>query len=130
MRAMGWLISAGLALASGPALAHHSTGAVYNQFKTVAIEGFLSKVEVANPHSMLEVTIPLDNGQTVVWQVESRGVESMTQHGFARGVVKVGDRVTVTGQPAWALEHRLWLVRLETSRGRAFEFEAPSVALQ
>ena len=122
MRWIGWLALAGAALSAAPAFAHHSQGAVYDQSRLLAVQGTLSRIDVQNPHSMLELTILTGDGQSIVWLIEGKGVEAMNRVGFSPATVRIGDKVTVTGSPAWALDHRLWLFSVQTSRGRTFNF--------
>jgi hypothetical protein len=119
---MVWL---GVAAAAAPALAlaHHSIGAVYDRERTVEVEGVLSKIELVNPHAQLQVTVPARTGPATVWMAESRGVAGMTRIGFDRGVVAVGDKVTLKGAPARSGEHSLWLHSLETAGGKTFDFD-------
>ena len=126
MRWIGLLAAIGLAGAAAPAVAHHSPGAVYDQFHTIAIQGFVSRVEVQNPHSMIEIAIPLGDGNSIIWLAEGRGVEAMNRAGFGPASVRVGDKVTLTGSPAWALEHRLWITTLQTAKGRMYDFGPPN----
>ena len=122
MRWTGVLVFAALALAAVPALAHHSIAAMYDRDKTVEVQGVLSKVELVNPHAMLELTVPARSGPATVWMLESRGVQGMTRVGFDRGAVAVGEKVTVRGQPARNGDHSLWMTTLETAAGKTFEF--------
>ena len=122
MRWLGVLAAMGLAGAAVPAIAHHSQGAVYDQFHTIAIVGTISRIEVQNPHSVIEIAIPLGDGNAITWVAEGRGVDSMNRAGFNSTSVRVGDKVTVTGSPAWAIEHRMWLGALQTSRGKLYDF--------
>jgi hypothetical protein len=120
-----WLAAlAATVMSAAPALAHHSTAAVYDRTKFTSVQGFVTRMEIQNPHSMFEISIPLGDGQSAIWTVESRGVEIMNRLGLDGSTVRIGDKVTVTGAPAWAYDHRIWLTTLRTSRGRVFEVEA------
>jgi hypothetical protein len=116
------LASLTLIAGQGPAFAHHSIAAVYDREKTVEVQGVLSKIELQNPHSAFELTVPEPGGRSTVWALESRGVQGMTPIGFDRGAIAVGDKVKVTGSPARSGERSLWLTALETSAGKRFDF--------
>ena len=49
--------SAGLALATVPALAHHSLNAVFDESQSVTLNGVVSKVEWVNPHVYLYIDV-------------------------------------------------------------------------
>jgi hypothetical protein len=122
MRWTGVLVCIGVAAAAAPAVAHHSIAAMYDRDKTVEVQGVLSKVELVNPHAMMEVTVAARSGPATVWTLESRGVQGMTRIGFERGAIAVGEKVTVKGAPARSGEHALWLNSLETAGGKTFDF--------
>jgi hypothetical protein len=118
------LVLASLTVIAGqaPAFAHHSIAAIYDREKTVEVEGVLSKIELQNPHSAFELTVPERGGRTIVWAMESRGVQGMTRIGFDRGAIAVGDKVKVTGSPARNGDRSLWLTSLQTASGKRYDF--------
>jgi hypothetical protein len=122
MRWTGVLACAGLAAVAAPALAHHSVAAMYDRDKTAEVQGVLSKVELVNPHAMLEVTVPATRGPATVWALESRGVQGMNRMGFERGTIAVGEKVKVKGSPARDGSKALWLASIETADGKLYEF--------
>ncbi|OYX35477.1 MAG: hypothetical protein B7Y99_03795 [Caulobacterales bacterium 32-69-10] len=123
MRWTGVLVYAGLAGAALPALAHHSISAMYDRDKTVEVQGVLSKLELVNPHALMEVTVPAARGEAAtVWALESRGVQGMARSGFDKGAVAVGEAVTVKGSPARDGRKALWLASIKTPAGKTFEF--------
>jgi hypothetical protein len=124
MRWVALLAGMGLGLSALPALAHHSTAAVYDRTKFTSVQGFVTRIEVQNPHSMIQIAIPLGDGQSAMWTVETRGVQVMNRLGLDGTSVRIGDKVTATGAPAWAFDHQIWLTTLRTSRGQVFEVEA------
>jgi len=120
---MRWTVLASLAgLAAQPALAHHSVAAMYDRDKTVEIEGVLSKVNVQNPHTMMEVTVRGTDGKPAVWTLESRGAAGMERMGFQADTLRIGEVVKVKGAPARQGERQLWLNTLEARGGKTFDF--------
>ena len=124
MRWTGVLVSVGVATAAAPAVAHHSISAMYDRDKTVEVQGVLSRLELVNPHAMMEITVPAETrgGAPTVWALESRGVQGMSRSGFDKDAVAVGERVTVKGSPARDGSKTLWLASLVTPAGKPFEF--------
>jgi hypothetical protein len=123
MRWTGVLVSVGIVAAAAPALAHHSISAMYDRDKTVEVQGVMSKIELINPHALMEITVPGGRGEAAtVWALESRGVQGMTRSGFDKDSVAVGDKVTVKGNPKRDGAKALWLTSVETTAGKTFEF--------
>jgi len=91
--------SAALLLAT-VAYAHHSLGATYDSNKDLKLEGKIVEILLRNPHSFLHVEAPDADGVMQRWSFEWRGVGSLTQQGIKRDTLKVGDEVTVTGNPS------------------------------
>jgi hypothetical protein len=121
MKRTSVLVAFGVLGAAAPALAHHSIAAVYDRGKTVEVEGVLSKVDLVNPHALLEVTVPAKSGPAAVWALEGRGVQGMTRVGFNHGAVAIGDKVTVKGSPARDGSRALWLNTL-TAGKKTYDF--------
>ena len=54
-----------------------------------------------SPHLALLVDVRNDAGETERWTVEWGSPRWMLEAGYDENVLKPGDRVIVTGQPAW-----------------------------
>ncbi len=91
--------SASLALGGATALAHHSAAAFDTQ-KEVTINGTVKSYKFANPHVQLIVTVKKDDGSTVEMDVEAGAASVLNGLGFTRDSLKVGEVVTITGNPA------------------------------
>jgi hypothetical protein len=96
------LAIAGLALASVPALAHHSF-AMFDMEKNVEYRGVISEWKWQNPHVHFTVDIKpgagVDSKMIGRWDVEGGSVNIMTRQGWTRASYKVGDSITVVGHP-------------------------------
>jgi len=108
--------------AAAPALAHHSIAAMYDRDKEVEVQGVLSRMELQNPHSMMEVRVRERDGGETVWKLESRGAQGMARMGFGADAVPVGEFVRVKGSPARQGERQMWLNSLTTGSGKSFDF--------
>jgi hypothetical protein len=93
----GWMFAAGLLLAAGPVCAHHSFAAQYDETKLVTLIGKVTKVSWKNPHVILTLNAPGDDGQSASWSLEMGSPNGLMQQGWKLDSLKPGDRVTVSG---------------------------------
>src|SRR5688572_11047661 len=91
--------AAAVALGGVSAGAHHSAAAFDTQ-KEVTVSGIVKSYRFANPHVQLIVTVTRDDGSKVDMDVEAGAASVLNGLGFTRNSLKVGDLVTVTGNPA------------------------------
>jgi len=89
-----------LAFLPGSVMAHHSFLASFEGAKTITLEGVVTKVEWANPHMYFYLSVRNEEGKAVSWICEAAGPYLLTRYGWARDLLKAGDRVTVIGHPA------------------------------
>ena len=91
---------AGFALSAGPAAWAHHSNAAHDQSKTQTVTGVVKEVRLVNPHAYLILTAPdPSTRQPAEWKLEGGGVYALAGMGIKRGMIKVGDTVTVTGHP-------------------------------
>jgi hypothetical protein len=93
------VLSAAVAIACQPALAHHGAAA-YELDKTATVKGTVTKWIWSNPHCLLFVDATDDSGQVVHWILETQNPLSMSNMGWAGDSFKPGDQVTVRATPA------------------------------
>lgn len=108
-------------LLTGTLFAHHSFTATYDTSKTVSVQGRVVQFLLRNPHSFLHVGVMKD-GQEEVWNVEWAAAGQLS--GTIAGSLKVGDVVTVNGNPSRdPAEMRLRMVNVKrTSDGANWGF--------
>jgi len=82
------------------ALAHHSFSAEFDGSRAIRVEGTLSKLEWTNPHSYFYVDVKDEQGNVATWGCEGASPNALTRKGFAKGEVKIGDKLVVDGYPA------------------------------
>ncbi len=92
------LFSAALALAvAGAASAHHS--AVQFDFtKQVKYTGVVKEFAAINPHMRMTIEIKDDKGLHTV-KFEGHSTNNMYRSGYRKGMVAVGDTITVSAAP-------------------------------
>ena len=88
----------GLSL-STPLLAHHGGTTIYND-ETVRLEGTVKVWYWANPHVLLSITVPGEDGEAVDWIFELQAPNTVRPLGFRPDLLAAGDPVTVEFQPA------------------------------
>ena len=91
------LALAGLLLAPGISLAHHSY-AMFDMQKTVALQATVVRFKWQNPHAFIEADAASRTG-TERWSIEMTSPNNLTQEGWKRTSLKPGDRVTIYVHP-------------------------------
>src|SRR6187402_3136081 len=79
-------------------LAHHSPAA-FEATKTVTLTGTVKEFRWQNPHTWIEVMVPNEKGQEVLWAVELTSPTYLVKNGWKSTTLKPGDKVTVVGRP-------------------------------
>ena len=87
---------AALALA-GPCWAHHSF-AMFEQTKTVTLQGTVKQFQWTNPHCFVQVLVPSPGG-LIEWSIEMNSPGASYREGWRPGTLKAGDKVTVVINP-------------------------------
>jgi hypothetical protein len=100
--------------AAAPASAHHSF-AMFDQDKTVVVEGTVTEFQFTNPHSWLEVDVVTPQG-VKHWAFEMNNLVGLRRLGFRAKTFVPGDKVTVTMHP----------MRDGTSAGQLMDVRLPN----
>lgn len=91
------LATAGLLLATLPAVAHHSFKAEYDETKPITLKGTITKVTWNNPHVLMFLDVKDDDGKVANWQLELASPNGLMSQGWKVDSLKPGDEVTVSG---------------------------------
>jgi hypothetical protein len=92
------LAATATALFGTPALAHHSF-AMFDHAKLSKLSGTVKEFEWINPHAWVHMTVTDATGKTVTWSFEAGSVGQLTQAGWKRDSLKVGDRIEMGFHP-------------------------------
>ena len=71
----------------------------FDQSRDVTIQGVLKEITWRNPHAHFRVDVTNADGTTVEWLVEMGASNTMKRAGFPMDRFRVGDRISITGNP-------------------------------
>jgi hypothetical protein len=91
-------VVAGVALASGAALAHHSF-AMFDSSQHKLVEGDVTEWNYNNPHSWLHVRAPGPDGQMTTWSFEGAAIVHAARQGVNGKSYSKGEKVRVVMSP-------------------------------
>jgi hypothetical protein len=77
-------------------VAHHNIAAMYDAEKPVPLNGTVTAVQWRNPHVFVFVDVKDDSGSVVNWKVEWLAALVLSQQGFTRDSLHVGDIINMT----------------------------------
>ena len=102
-------------------LAHHSA-AMFDEKKTVTVEGVVKEFQLTNPHSWLWVEVKEKDGKMAVWGFEAEGPSTLLRAGIKPSDFKEGTKLTITGNPMRdGKKQAIWINAVRTSDGKKFD---------
>jgi hypothetical protein len=87
------------AIFTSSAFAHHSAAA-FNTGQEIKLTGPVVRYDYKNPHVYFTIQVKNADGSTVLKEVEAGAPSVLNPLGFTKESLKVGDVITVTGNPA------------------------------
>lgn len=105
------LLAAGVCAVGASAYAHHSFPASYLIDEEIQIEGALAAFSYRAPHSVVQVNVTDDSGETARWTIEWASPSFLRGQGFTRHTLKPGDPLIITGNPGRDPEENRMLLR-------------------
>ncbi|HZI78926.1 MAG TPA: DUF6152 family protein [Vicinamibacterales bacterium] len=97
LRGVGVVIAV-LAAGSARGLAHHSA-AMFDEKKTITVEGEVKEFQLTNPHSWLLVDVKDKNGKVATWGFEAEGPSTLSRAGIKPSDLRPGTKLKITGNP-------------------------------
>ena len=85
------------ALTALPVSAHHSFAAAFDANALITVQGVITQVKLANPHSWIYLDVKDTNGNVVQWGFEAQTPTALIRSGVKPDVFKVGSTVTIRG---------------------------------
>ena len=108
-----------LGAASARALAHHSA-AMFDEKKTITVEGEVKEFQLTNPHSWLLVDVKDKAGKVTTWGFEAEGPSTLARAGIKPSDLRPGTKLTITGNPMKDGTHAAIWVNAVRADGKAF----------
>ena len=108
-----------LLVAAVPMSAHHSAAAFDTQ-KNVNITGTVVAYKYTNPHIYLTLEVKKDDGTTQRMEVEAGAASVLNPLGFTKEALKIGELVTVSGNPSRREPDKLMLGKDLTRRDGSY----------
>jgi len=90
--------TASLACLAAPVMAHHGFGLFQLNIKK-EWEGTLTKMNLVNPHSYMELDVVDENGKVLHMRCEMRAATLIRRSGWSSDMFKVGAHVKIEGNP-------------------------------
>ena len=100
-----------------PVVAHHSPAA-FDRTKQVTLVGTVKEFRWQNPHTWIEVLVPNDKSEEVLWGIELTSPTYLVRAGWKSNTIRPGDKVTVVGNPVRSGEPSAIFVSLTLADGR------------
>jgi len=99
------------------AQSHHAFAPVYEEKRTITVEGVVTEFRLVNPHATISVDVTDAAGNVVQWSIELSGRLNLTVGGWTEDSVSVGEHVTISGNPTHTGSPRIFLRRLVRADG-------------
>lgn len=115
------IVGSMLLMSAGFAHAHHAFSPVYDGSRTVTVAGVVTAFRLVNPHALMAVDVRDATGKVTSWEVEFDGRLSLTNGGWNDDTIKVGERVSVTGNPTHTDSPRMFFVTLQRADGSSLQ---------
>ncbi len=94
------VLSSSLLLLGAPSLAHHGTNTEYDSDHPMTVVGVVTEFDFVNPHVQIYFDVTDASGKVVHWGVESASPGRLVRAGWNRNIIKPGDKLTLTFEPA------------------------------
>jgi Family of unknown function (DUF6152) len=111
-----------LLLISGAALAHHGA-AGYDSNKLTTLKGTVTEFRFQNPHAQIFLDVKDSSGKVQNWILEAVGIPTLSRSGWTKSILKPGDEITVTGNPAKNASPSMRLTKVVLASGKELGLE-------
>lgn len=109
-----------LAIAGGT-FAHHGAQSQFDQNKSMAVSGVVTKIRFVNPHSYVYFDVSNDDGTVDAWRCEMRAATVLKRSGWSADIFTSGSRINIEGVPARREPHGCYVNRFSMDDGAVVE---------
>ena len=102
------------------AAAHHSPVAFDTGVTDFTLTGEIESVDIRNPHSVMTLRVPNDDGSTTTWDIEFSSVNLLLRRGWDFERIKAGDTVTCIGNPSAMGHNEMYMWSIVLADGTEF----------
>ncbi len=106
------------------AIAHHGISAQFDNQGDAEIEGVISDITWRNPHVLFDVMATNEDGQEVLWNVETLSMSMMRKNEISRDRLRIGDQVRIAGLPSVRGRNEIYVTNLLLPGGEEIVFNA------
>jgi len=122
------ILGIGVMASAIPVLAHHSVSAEFDTTKTITFTGPVKAIEWGSPHIYTQVEAKDASGKVHLYRVEGGPPNSLFRSGWRKEDLKIGQVVTVTGNPAKSpTSQNVGQARITTADGKTVFSGTPPV---
>ena len=114
---LGWLLSVAVSHT------HHSFYAYFDFRGRVTVEGVITAVRMAHPHSRITMEVENSQGELEIWQIETGSGRNLALNGWTEEAVPVGLKVTAMGFPSHSGRPIMELIKFTFEDGREVQGE-------
>jgi hypothetical protein len=104
-------------IASSSLHAHHGAAA-FDLAHSTTLRATITRFYWANPHALVSFSAAAADGGSEAWTAETAGPVILVRAGWTKTTLKVGDQVTIVGQPAKNGSRTMLLQRVIFADGR------------
>jgi hypothetical protein len=115
-------LAAVVLLVSGLAFAHHGA-AGYESNKVTTLKGAVTEFRFQNPHAQIFLDVKDSTGKVQNWILEAVGIATLSRSGWTKSIMKPGDEITVTGNPAKNGSPSMRLTKVVLASGKELGLE-------
>lgn len=97
--------------------AHHYFAPEYEREAMITLEAVVTGVHFQNPHVRLDLEIRTSDGTVEAWAANSVSPGSLSQRGWLRETIAIGDRISLYGNIGSNESRRLWIQAITLADG-------------